>query len=140
MNIFSALAHLAFNWGTITETYRDHFGQTFFGELLLGELPDAPLLLVNATDLEAGAQEAREVFFKNRAPATSLGRSWNTCRWRRSLQLLKTCQVVYHRLPLGNADRLTAVCPAAAVRINSCLQSRWTFAALLVEPRSHCIR
>jgi predicted acylesterase/phospholipase RssA len=72
MNIFSALAHLAFNWGTITETYRDHFGQTFFGELLLGELPDAPLLLVNATDLEAGAQEAREVFFKNRAPAAEV--------------------------------------------------------------------
>ena len=72
MNMFSVLAHLAINWGTITETYRDHFARTFFGELLLGELPDAPLLLVNATDLEAGAQEAREIFFKNRAPAAKV--------------------------------------------------------------------
>ena len=52
----------------IAETYREHFEGTFFGSATLADLPRTPLLLVNATDPEAGILDAREVFFRGRAP------------------------------------------------------------------------
>ena len=55
--------------GDITGTYTEHFRRVFFGDTPLAELPDAPLLLINGTDLQSGADHAREVFFKKRAPA-----------------------------------------------------------------------
>ncbi|HUR72222.1 MAG TPA: patatin-like phospholipase family protein [Candidatus Limnocylindrales bacterium] len=55
--------------GNITETYTDHFRRTFFGDMKLADLPDNPLLLVNVTDLQSGGDNAREVFFKKRAPS-----------------------------------------------------------------------
>jgi len=56
-------------WGNITATYTDHFRRVFFAETKLAELRDAPLLLLNVTDLQSGGDNAREVFFKGRAPA-----------------------------------------------------------------------
>ena len=55
--------------GNITGTYTDHFRRTFFGDMKLADLPDNPLLLVNVTDLQSGGDNAREVFFKKRAPS-----------------------------------------------------------------------
>jgi predicted acylesterase/phospholipase RssA len=51
------------------ETYTDHFRRVFFGDATLARLPDYPVLLVNATDLEASSANARETFFKGRAPS-----------------------------------------------------------------------
>ena len=59
--------------GSITDTYADHFRRNYFGDARLAELPDAPLLLINATDLQSGADNAREVFFKNRARSARIG-------------------------------------------------------------------
>jgi predicted acylesterase/phospholipase RssA len=59
--------------GSITDTYADHFRRNYFGNARLAELPDAPLLLINATDLQSGADNAREVFFKNRARSAGVG-------------------------------------------------------------------
>lgn len=52
----------------IAEAYREHFEGAFFGAATLADLPRTPLLLVNATDPEAGILNAREVFFPGRAP------------------------------------------------------------------------
>ena len=55
---------------------REHFAKNFYGASTLADLPDVPLLLVNATDLEVDSYAAREVFFKGRAPAArAAGRS-----------------------------------------------------------------
>ena len=55
----------------ITEIYREHFQAAFYGATTLADLPETPLLLVNATDPEADILQAREVFFRGRAPAFS---------------------------------------------------------------------
>ena len=54
--------------GSITEIYREHFQKVFFGPATLADLPATPRLLVNATDPEADVLQAREVFFRGRAP------------------------------------------------------------------------
>ncbi len=51
---------------------RNHFRRAFYGDARLKDLPDVPLLLVNATDLEVESYAAREVFFKGRAPAAAV--------------------------------------------------------------------
>jgi hypothetical protein len=56
-------------WSSNTEVYSDHFRRTFFDKRTLADLPERPRLLVNATELESGGYEPREVFFKGRAPA-----------------------------------------------------------------------
>jgi predicted acylesterase/phospholipase RssA len=55
-------------WSSNTEVYSDHFRHNFFGNRTLADLPENPRLLVNATDVEAGSYDSREVFFKGRAP------------------------------------------------------------------------
>jgi len=54
--------------GSITEIYREHFQAAYYGPATLADLPATPLLLVNATDPEADVLQAREVFFRGRAP------------------------------------------------------------------------
>ena len=56
----------------ITEIYREHFQAAFYGATTLADLPETPLLLVNATDPEADILQAREVFFRGRAPRLAL--------------------------------------------------------------------
>jgi hypothetical protein len=54
------------------DIYAEHFDRSFFGGATLARLPDKPVLLINATDLEANQREAREVFFKERAQSLRL--------------------------------------------------------------------
>jgi len=60
-------------WSSNAETYSRHFKRVFFGNATLADLPDRPALLINATDLESASGQAREVFFKNRAPWIRIG-------------------------------------------------------------------
>lgn len=55
-------------WSSNTKVYSDHFRHNFFGNRTLAHLAESPRLLINATDVESGSYEAREVFFKGRAP------------------------------------------------------------------------
>jgi predicted acylesterase/phospholipase RssA len=59
-------------WSSNTEVYSDHFRNNFFDNRTLADLPETPRLLVNATDVESGSYESREVFFKGRAPALNV--------------------------------------------------------------------
>ena len=51
------------------DTYAWHFSTIYFGNKTFLDTSDTPQLLINATDIEAGGQDAREVFFKNRTPS-----------------------------------------------------------------------
>lgn len=55
-------------WSSNSEVYARHFRHGFFGNRTLADLRERPVLLVNATDLEATGDHGREIFFKGRAP------------------------------------------------------------------------
>ena len=68
LSMRAVLLDLWWPTGSITEIYREHFQAVFYGDATLADLPERPLLLVNATDPEADVLQAREVFFRGRAP------------------------------------------------------------------------
>ncbi len=47
------------------DVYANHFARSYFGGATLHDLPDSPILLVNATDIEAAPVNAREIFFRD---------------------------------------------------------------------------
>jgi predicted acylesterase/phospholipase RssA len=71
LSVFSSLGTWLFPWKSDADVYADHFARSYFGRATIHDLPDTPVLIVNATDIEADPQNAREVFFKEiaeRAP------------------------------------------------------------------------
>ncbi len=63
-----AFADLFWPTWSSADTYSRHFKNVFFDTKTLGDSSLVPKLLVNATDIEQDADNAREVFFKDRDP------------------------------------------------------------------------
>jgi predicted acylesterase/phospholipase RssA len=56
------------SWSS-ADTYARHFQNVFFGSSTLDDTLFTPQLIVNATDIEADPDDAREVFFEGREPS-----------------------------------------------------------------------
>ena len=67
LSLGRVVGSLLLPWVSDADVYADHFARFFFGAATLHDLPETPVLIVNATDIEASPENAREVFTRELA-------------------------------------------------------------------------
>ena len=64
VNLASVLRDFIPEGDNISDVYADHFSRVYFSSATLADLPERPILLINATDLNAPVSDAREIFYR----------------------------------------------------------------------------